>query len=88
MLDRRHRMKRARPDHGQTESVMYHLMRRWICYAYFVSLAAACVGPLTAGEATYFPPPESQGGWRQLDKPEEIRRLAGMDPAKLAGLRE
>jgi CubicO group peptidase (beta-lactamase class C family) len=37
---------------------------------------------------TYFPPPESQGGWRKLDKPEEIRRLAGMNPDKLAELKE
>jgi CubicO group peptidase (beta-lactamase class C family) len=36
----------------------------------------------------YFPPPESQGGWRKLDKPEDIRRIAGMDPAKLDELRE
>lgn len=35
----------------------------------------------------YFPPPESQGGWRKLDRPEDIRRLAGMDPAKLEDLR-
>jgi len=35
----------------------------------------------------YFPPPESQGGWRKLDKPEEIRRLGGMDPDKLAELK-
>ncbi len=37
---------------------------------------------------TYFPPPESQGGWRQVDTPEDIRRLAGMDPDKLVALRE
>jgi CubicO group peptidase (beta-lactamase class C family) len=36
----------------------------------------------------YFPPPESRGGWRMLDDPDAIRRLAGMDPEKLAGLRE
>lgn len=36
----------------------------------------------------YFPPPESQGGWRRLDKPEDLRRLAGMDPDKLAELKE
>ena len=28
----------------------------------------------------YFPPPESQGGWRKLEKPDDIRQLAGMDP--------
>jgi CubicO group peptidase (beta-lactamase class C family) len=32
----------------------------------------------------YFPPPESKGGWRKLDNPEDIRRLADMDPDKLA----
>src|SRR5262249_15438154 len=29
---------------------------------------------------TYFPPPESEGGWRRLDEPDSIRRVAGMDP--------
>jgi CubicO group peptidase (beta-lactamase class C family) len=38
--------------------------------------------------ATYFPPPESQGGWRQLTSPDDIRRLAGADPKKLGTLRE
>jgi len=36
----------------------------------------------------YFPPPESKGGWRKLDNPDDIRRLAGMDPDKLATLRQ
>jgi CubicO group peptidase (beta-lactamase class C family) len=36
---------------------------------------------------TYFPPPESEGGWRKLDDPDSIRRLAGMDPGKLTELR-
>ena len=36
----------------------------------------------------YFPPPESEGGWRELDQPEEIRRRAGLDPEKLAALKE
>jgi hypothetical protein len=49
--------------------------------------------PAAAKEATedgrdYFPPPESAGGWRTLDKPEDIRRLGGADPAKLSALRE
>jgi CubicO group peptidase (beta-lactamase class C family) len=35
----------------------------------------------------YFPPPVSQGGWRKLDDPESIRRIAGMDPDKLVNLR-
>lgn len=36
----------------------------------------------------YFPPPESQGGWRKLRNPDEIRRLAGMDSAKLEDLKQ
>ena len=52
--------------------------------------------PVRASEGTphgvttnhYFPPPESQGGWRKLDKPEDIRRTAGMDPAKLEELKQ
>jgi hypothetical protein len=36
---------------------------------------------------TYFPPPESQGGWRKLDDPDSIRRVAGMDPDRLKELR-
>ncbi len=36
----------------------------------------------------YFPPPESQGGWRTLDTAEEVRKVAGMDPAKLNELRD
>jgi CubicO group peptidase (beta-lactamase class C family) len=41
-----------------------------------------------AAHGDYFPPPESQGGWRKLDKPEDIRRLGGMDPEKVAGLKQ
>jgi CubicO group peptidase (beta-lactamase class C family) len=36
----------------------------------------------------YYPPPESDGGWRTLDDPQDIRRLAGVDPAKLNALKE
>src|SRR5262249_15075130 len=43
---------------------------------------------ITDSAATYFPPPESQGGWRKLEKPEDIRRLGGMDPEKLTGLKQ
>jgi CubicO group peptidase (beta-lactamase class C family) len=37
--------------------------------------------------ADYFPPPESARGWRTLDSAEDIRRIAGMDPAKLNTLK-
>lgn len=36
----------------------------------------------------YFPPPESQGGWRKLETAEEIRRDGSMDPAKLQHLKQ
>lgn len=36
----------------------------------------------------YFPPPEARGGWRKLDAPDDIRRLAGMGPDRLAGLKD
>lgn len=38
-------------------------------------------------EATYFPPPESRGGWRWLGGPEEVRALAGMDAEALERVR-
>lgn len=36
----------------------------------------------------YFPPPESEGGWRRLETPEDVRKLGGVDPDKLAELKE
>jgi len=32
---------------------------------------------------TYYPPPESKGGWRWLKDPEEVHSIAGMNPEKL-----
>lgn len=40
-----------------------------------------------AGRA-YFPPPESQGGWRKLEHAADIQDQGGMDPDKLAALRQ
>jgi CubicO group peptidase (beta-lactamase class C family) len=34
----------------------------------------------------YFPPPESQGGWRYLTSPDDVRQVGGMDPSKLDDL--
>ena len=39
-------------------------------------------------ERDYFPAPESQGGWRRLMAPEEIRSVGGMAPAELDDLRD
>jgi CubicO group peptidase (beta-lactamase class C family) len=33
--------------------------------------------------ATYFPPPDSLGGWRTLTDPDQIREIAGLDPTAL-----
>ena len=41
--------------------------------------------PTEVTSRDYFPPPESQGGWRRLTEREDIRSLRGMDPAKLDG---
>jgi len=51
-------------------------------------LALTAVRFAAAEASDYFPPPESQGGWRKLEKPKDVRRLAGMDPDKLAGLKQ
>lgn len=36
----------------------------------------------------YFPPPESQGGWRMVETEDEIETIGGMDKTKIAALRE
>lgn len=38
--------------------------------------------------SSYFPLPESRGGWRSLTDADQIKSVAKMDPAKLAGLRD
>ncbi|MFO0947113.1 MAG: serine hydrolase [Planctomycetota bacterium] len=47
---------------------------------------------LVFGEGTetsgYFPPPESQGGWRSLTAAMELRQRAGVDAGKLDALRQ
>ena len=53
-----------------------------------VTIFVPAVVRLPPGTARYFPPPESQGGWRKAANAEEIRQLGGMDPAKLDALRE
>ncbi len=42
----------------------------------------------SAGEPpVYYPPPESQGGWRQVASDEEIESFGGMDRARITELR-
>lgn len=52
----------------------------------FLSILLAPLA-FAAHGADYFPPPESAGGWRTLNRPEDVRRIAGMDPAKLDALK-
>ena len=64
-----------------------------------IALVAVLVLPvgLDAGEPSeqkgsaavaYYPPPESQGGWRKLDSADDIRRIGGCDPIKLDQLKQ
>ena len=34
------------------------------------------------GDDLYFPPADTQGGWRTLDQPSQIRVVAGIDQAQ------
>jgi CubicO group peptidase (beta-lactamase class C family) len=49
----------------------------------------ASTNPAAAGEepTSYFPPSESEGGWRKLENAEDFRQRGGMDPQKLQELR-
>ncbi|HEY7115104.1 MAG TPA: serine hydrolase domain-containing protein [Tepidisphaeraceae bacterium] len=57
------------------------------CWMSVVGLLLVGAG-IAAAAQDYFPPPESQGGWRTLAKPDDVRRLGGVDPAKLADLKQ
>src|SRR5882724_10805933 len=46
-------------------------------------LVSVFVVTLSPRGADYFPPPDSEGGWRSAKTTEEIRANAGMDAAKL-----
>jgi len=45
-------------------------------------LSCATLGTLTAAD-TYFPPPDSEGGWREAKTVKEGRELAGVDTPRL-----
>ena len=67
-------------------------LSRWLCAGTALSCMCAATafaqGPnQRASGKEYFPPPESEGGWRTLTRPEDLRSLAGMDPQKLAILK-
>jgi CubicO group peptidase (beta-lactamase class C family) len=53
-----------------------------LCLASAILFFAAC-GFANVRAADYFPPPDSEGGWRTLSDPAQIRDLAGMDSGRL-----
>jgi CubicO group peptidase (beta-lactamase class C family) len=50
------------------------------------TFGAECVAWIHFPSETYFSPPESDGGWRKLERSSDVRRLGGMDPNKLVEL--
>ena len=48
-----------------------------------VLLLSLLLAPTSVFADDYFPPPDSQGGWRTATTPDEIRNLGGMDAAQL-----
>src|SRR5687767_10352227 len=54
-------------------------------FAVFAAMVCTSSPGATTDE-NYFPPPESKGGWRTLATAEDVRRIGGMDPEKLADL--
>jgi CubicO group peptidase (beta-lactamase class C family) len=73
-----------------TSFVGAHVRRLIFIFAsgFFIqSLLTSAATPEEAG-SDYFPPPESQGGWRKLETADEIRQKAGVDPGKLAALKQ
>src|SRR5579884_2553550 len=58
------------------------LIRHFTFYSIICSLLLPALTSIHAAE-DYFPPPDSEGGWRELHDPAQIRQLAGMDLARL-----
>lgn len=49
-----------------------------------LTVLGAVLSPWTVlGAADYFPPPDSEGGWRTLKQPAQVRKLAGMELPRL-----
>jgi len=54
-----------------------------IGFALALSIGSQGRGQSPTDETRYFPPPDSQGGWRTLEDREEIRRRVGIDSEKI-----
>jgi CubicO group peptidase (beta-lactamase class C family) len=66
--------------HDSLGDWVWHQDRATFIFAILVT-AFSTVATLHA--ADYFPPPDSDGGWRTLKDPKQIRELAGMDAKRL-----
>lgn len=62
------------------------LVRRTLAIFLLLTTCNGAGEPIAA-PTKYYPPPESQGGWRKLETPEDIRARAGMDAERLKELR-
>ncbi len=69
--------------HGAADDPLFYSALRKITSPDAVSAAAS----KDAATSVYFPPPESQGGWRMVEKESEIESIGGMDAKKMDGLR-
>ena len=70
-------------------------LRRFLCRACVASRvtvstcvlryvpALAFMLAVTGRAAEYFPPADSEGGWRMLKEPTQVRELARLDPVRL-----
>ena len=80
-------------DHNQT--FPFHFDGAADDPVYYAALKATTLGKpqpsvtnVAPAVSTYYPPPESQGGWRMVENEDEIETIGGMDKAKFAALRE
>jgi CubicO group peptidase (beta-lactamase class C family) len=80
-------------DHNQT--LPFHFDGAKDDPVFYAALKAMTSGkavtPLKSGTAkatSYFPPPESQGGWRSVENEDEIGTIGEMEKGRIAELRE
>jgi len=80
-------------DHNQT--FPFHFQGAADDPVYYAALSHLATGTkvntspsLSQLKTVYFPPPESQGGWRQVESEAEMETVGGMDPKKLSDLRQ
>ena len=61
----------------------YESYKSYMSYVHAALIVLSFPMQASAKPVDYFPPPDSQGGWRTLKDAASIRKLAGMDLAKL-----